>query len=165
MKTLELLLIGGAALLFLSKKSEATGAGESGAYSPTAPYSPVASSIGVFEPGTKPQAVAQKAEEVIAAGLPSQAGIASFTPSTTPKTAAEQIGNIARALATGADAQAAVQEAKLMAMGTPKTAEVVASEIQQGLINTSTGGLNAVWTGVGFYNPFTGITHVPTMYK
>ena len=162
MRMLELLLIGGAALLLLAKKSEAADGMVS---SPTAVSEPVVSSIGTFKPGTATQAVAQKAEEVIAAGTGVQAGISSFTPSTTPKTAAEQIGNIARALATGADAQAAVQEAKLMTLGTPKSAEVVRSEIQQGLINTSTGGLNAIWTGVGFYNPFTGITHVPTMYS
>jgi len=143
MKTLELLLLGGAALLFLSKRSEAAG----------------------FSPGgASPQAIAQRAEELLVEGTDQQAGIAPYTPSKTPRTTTEALGQLAAELQTGADKQAIEWEAKLISQGTPKTPEVVRSEIQQGITNTATGGLNAIWTGVGYYNPFSGVTHIPTVY-
>ena len=158
-----MLLIGGAVLLFLSKKSEAEGG--IGGSSPTAAYAPVVSSVGTFPAGTKAQAIAQTAEVVLVTGTNIQSGIAAKTPTKTPETKEEALGQLAEALATGADLQATLQEAKLMASSIgPKSAATVASEIQQGIINPATGGLNAVWTGVGFYNPFTGVTHIPTVY-
>lgn len=143
MKGLELLILGGAALLLLARKSEAAAT-------------------------ASPQGVAQAAADVIGIGAKTTSGVAPATPSVIPETTEQQLAQITEAVQSGADTQAAAWESKLISMGTPKSAAILNAEIQQGpgqVINTATGGLNAIWTGVGFYNPFTGITHVPTVYS
>lgn len=156
MRTLELLLLGGAALLFLSKKSEAAGVSDGAAGG-------IGTSLGVFPSGVAPSVITKTAAEVLGANTSQYAGVS--TPAQTPKTTEAALGELSKQLQTGADKQAVAWEAKLISQGTPKSAETVKSEIQQGIINTNTGGLNAVWTGVGFFNPYTGVTHVPTVYK
>lgn len=80
------------------------------------------------------------------------------TPTVAPTTQAQLVQGYAIQGATGASAAAIKQEIAMASL--PQATPIVNYTPPP----ASVSNLNAVYTGVGYYNPFTGVTHVPTMY-
>ena len=85
------------------------------------------------------------------------------TPTEHPLDTSAQLHEINREIAGGASPAAGKAEAALVSQGSPTTVKQINANIDAGVMTVGSTP-NSTWTGVGFFNPYTGITHVPTSY-
>ena len=154
MKTLEIVALAASAYILLTKTNllSASGFDSSGGGGASAPGIGAHPATSTPSPATMAATLAAAQAALAQVGAPAMTG---YVPTVAPTTQAGLIASYTAQGVGGASAPAVAAEiANANISGAHPTANYTPSYASPGV----------VWTGAGYYNSFTGVTHIPTTY-